>query len=168
MKKLLLILLMLAFVNVNAVAAFDTDHKVQTKIETSKQNSVINAVVLIENSLNLDMDVKEHIAFKNGVEVLDIIQTRIADQTAALANNFNNKKENLILDKIKEHIPDFNLEEEAQRDTKRLIKECGPNTETYVLIKDNSRIRLITFKRTFPELNYNNGNASFSITESYF
>lgn len=82
--------------------------------------------------------------------------------------DISNQKQKLILSKIKEHIPHFNIEEEAKRPVKRLEVVRQHNTEHYYYLAPTEKIRLISFVQSTPEIKKDPTVTTISIEASWY
>ncbi|CAA0150107.1 hypothetical protein V2665_08485 [Tenacibaculum maritimum] len=167
MKKVILLLLMFSFIGVNATPL---------KLNTEKDNptSIVKTLDndFTDNLLSLSINTQEknifpvklNREFDLGLSFKSYHSYFIASATK---NNVK-QKQALIIDKIKEYIPDFNITKESKRNPKRIERVFHSNCETYFLNKDSSKIRLITFVRNTLEINKLSNNFNISVTESYY
>ena len=85
----------------------------------------------------------------------------------ALAKLQQEKKNSLIANKIKEHIPDFTIND-AEKYKNQLFSVSQNNETTYLLRHNNKEIRLITFGIKQNPLDYKANSVSISIEEYYY
>lgn len=150
----------------------DTTHKEQTKIEISDVenyeavNLEINAIA--NNLLSLSMNTKAENIYPVKINSDFDLGSSFQTHQSKILETIVNQKQQLIIDKIKEHIPNFNIETESQRPHKRIQRVLQGNSETYFLNKDASKIRLITFIKEYPKINKSEECYAISVNESYY
>jgi hypothetical protein len=78
------------------------------------------------------------------------------------------KKQALIVSRIKEFIPDFNINTELQRDKPRFYSQINGNETHYFLKGEATDTRLITFINKQNPLEFSENRLSISVSESYY
>ncbi|MDD7912933.1 hypothetical protein [Polaribacter ponticola] len=173
MKKVILLLLMFSFIGVSATPK-ELDVKKETPISIVKSLDTDVSVVkaFTDNLLSLSMNTQENNIFPvklNREFDLDAsFKSYQSDFIDSVTKNIVKQKQALIIDKIKEHIPGFNIDTESKRNPKRIERVLQSNSETYFLNKGSSKIRLITFVRNIPKITDTSTNFNISVTESYY
>lgn len=108
----------------------------------------------IASSLYKDLPLKD----------LDNVQETFVDK---LVKEHQDKKNSLIANKIKEHIPDFTIND-VENYKNQLFSVSQNNETTYLLRHNNKEIRLITFGIKQNPLDYKANSVSVSIEEYYY
>lgn len=187
MKSIFKLLLVLAIFGTTEFLAITPPNEIEKQpIEFSIADPG-NVISLEINFVNLSMDANKPIfeevtpvdmdaykLVKNRLsenEWLEIFNKKPESFAQKLVFDYKTKKDNLIISKIKEYIPDFDVLKEEKRTDKRLyIKEQG--IHTHYFLKDKGKdIRLITFIKKENPVEFSNDEnftASISIEESWY
>lgn len=176
MKKVILLLLMFSFIGVSATPK-ELDVKKDNPISIVKSLDTDVSVDFVvndftDNLLSLSMNTQENNIFpvklNREYDLGPSFKSYQSDFIDSATKNIVKQKQGLIIDKIKEHIPDFNIDTESKRNPKRIERVLQSNSETYFLNKGSSKIRLITFVRNLPKITDTSTNFNISVTETYY
>ncbi|MDO6813823.1 hypothetical protein [Tenacibaculum soleae] len=185
MKKIFFILFSLMLVaNINAMVVYGTNHEDQTKTEHSA-TSISETAITNANFVYLSMEKEIHIKMSNGTNLKLIASNSLdagrgnssfskinEDFKKELLNHINSsilkQKDELIIQRIKHFLPDFNLEEELKRKQPRFYQATKGNETHFMLKHQSSEIRIITFIRTPLDFKIDSDNCSASYSESYY
>ena len=96
------------------------------------------------------------------------VREYVEDNLALTSNFLSSKKQALIVSKIKEFIPDFNLNAELHRKAPRLYSQIKGNKTSYFLKDTGTDIRLITFVKEESHIIFKENTVSISLTEDYY
>ena len=183
MKKIFLILFSLMLVvNINAMVVSGTNHEDQTKTEHSS-TLISKTSVTNTNFVYLSMGKEKFLKFENGTELTiknsdEVFRGNSSfskineDFTKELSNHITSsiltQKDELIIQRIKHYLPDFNLEEELKRKQPRFYQATKGNETHFMLKHQSSEIRIITFINTPVDFEIKSDNCSASYSESYY
>jgi hypothetical protein len=91
-----------------------------------------------------------------------------ASLTSKFISEIADKKQALIVSRIKEFISDFNINTELKRDKPRFYTQINGNETHYFLKGETTDTRIITFINKENPLSFSKNTVSISISESYY
>jgi hypothetical protein len=128
----------------------------------------INSVNLsMENSQNFWLDEATPI----DISMLEKLHTReLQSFIFEKTNEFQKKKINLFVSRIKEYLPDFNIDDQSRENLNKFHAVLAGNETHYYLKHKGADIRLITFikKETPIDFSPDNRSASITVEENYY
>jgi hypothetical protein len=96
------------------------------------------------------------------------VKEYVEDNLVLTSNFLSSKNQALIVSKVKEFIPDFNLNAELHRKEPRLYSQIKGNETSYFLKDTGTDIRLITFVKEESDIIFKENTVSISLTEHYY
>ena len=147
---------------------FDFFHEA-TKFDSDKFER-INAVWNKDNPKYKPVKIRinQDLVDKHLKELEDINTDFISEFEQHVSNTIIKQKEELILSKIKNYLPEFSIENELKRENKRLYLDRQGNETHYFLKHNNKNIRLITFVTKDKPIENFKDKIQISVEEYYY